>query len=113
MKRWFIMGTPAGGPGRVEYAGLVHSMATREPNFEPRRDTICLLHISQYGCTGRDDAEHQHCCGLPNMIANKLTVVGTGVDQDILNDVVAELIASDCTLVSNKQVMIPRKTYCQ
>ena len=39
-----VGGSPDGGPGRVETAGLVHNIATRDPNFEPLKDTICLLH---------------------------------------------------------------------
>lgn len=31
------------GPGRVMDAGLQQSIATREPNLEPRRETMCLL----------------------------------------------------------------------
>lgn len=34
---------PTGGPGRVFDTGLQQSMATREPNLEPRRETMCLL----------------------------------------------------------------------
>lgn len=34
---------PTGGPGRVAKAGLQQSIATREPYFEPRRETICFL----------------------------------------------------------------------
>ena len=96
MKRWFIMGTPAGGPGRVEYAGLVQSIATREPNFEPRRETMCLLQISQQGFACKNDRDHDVVEGLPNMVADQLTMVRTGVDEDVLNNVVAELVTSDC-----------------
>lgn len=34
---------PIAGPGRVAYAGLQQSIPTREPNFEPRKETMCLL----------------------------------------------------------------------
>lgn len=33
---------PTPGPGRVVTAWLVHSIPTREPNLEPRRDTMCF-----------------------------------------------------------------------
>ena len=38
-----LTGGPTAGPGRVVYAGLQQSMPTREPNFDPRRETMCLL----------------------------------------------------------------------
>lgn len=31
------------GPGRVAYAGLQQSKPTREPNFDPRKETMCFL----------------------------------------------------------------------
>lgn len=34
---------PVPGPGRVAWDGLQQSIATREPNLEPRRETICFL----------------------------------------------------------------------
>ena len=34
-------------------------------------------------------------CDIPNMIADKLTMMRTGVDEDVLDDVIAELVASD------------------
>lgn len=33
---------PTPGPGRVVTAWLVHSIPTREPNLDPRKDTMCF-----------------------------------------------------------------------
>ena len=35
--------TVTAGPGRVAYAGLQQSNPTRDPNFDPRKETICFL----------------------------------------------------------------------
>ena len=32
-----------GGPGRVDTAGLLQSIATRDPNLDPLSETMCLL----------------------------------------------------------------------
>lgn len=40
-----MVGRPTPGPGWVAYAGLQQSIPTRDPNLEPRRETMCLLVI--------------------------------------------------------------------
>ena len=38
-----LTGGAKAGPGRVADAGLQQSMPTREPNLDPRRETMCFL----------------------------------------------------------------------
>ena len=68
-----LIGGPTAGPGRVVYAGLQHSIPTREPNLDPRRETMCLLtgfskviqisegrSLTEYVRQQLHDAEHWH-----------------------------------------------------
>jgi len=48
------MAGPTPGPGLVATAGLVQSIPTREPNFDPRIETICfrMWHATISLCCG-------------------------------------------------------------
>lgn len=79
------------GPGRVTEAGLQQSMATREPNLEPRRETMCLLGDISQGKNQRigDD--------IPNMAGDLITLMVVAIHQDPLDEIVAILVTSDWT----------------
>ena len=70
-------------------AGLLQSMATREPNLDPRKETICLLpHVS-------DSSEKGLGHHSPHVVRHDLSVLRIGIDQNILDKIVSVLVASD------------------
>lgn len=72
---------PAPGPGRVACEGLQQSIATREPNLDPRRETICFLLVAF--CQDRYDliarGESQMGSSLPDVASDQLPLVGSPV----------------------------------
>lgn len=74
-------------------AGLQQSMATREPNFEPRSDTMCLLHNFSSSIAPRASYS-------PNVTGNNLAVMRVGIDENVLDEIVAILVAGNCDIVS-------------
>ncbi len=83
------------GPGRVIDAGLQHSMATRDPNLEPRRETMCLLNKILVTVQDYKDGS----CS-PNMAGDLLTLVVMSIHEDPLDQVIAILITRNCGCVS-------------
>lgn len=76
-------------PGCVAYAGLQHNMPTRDPNLEPRRDTMCLLvRVSNVLFFGREAA-------LPDVRGDSIPMTGVGVSQDKLYKIVPVLVTRD------------------
>lgn len=64
-------------------------MATREPNLEPRRETMCFLVDSILAFTPSGvDLE-----SVPNVTSHKLALMRRGIHQNPLNEIVAILIS--------------------
>jgi len=73
---------PVPGPGRVVWDGLQHSIATRDPNFDPRRETICLLLRGVSHCLSQAAIveKHTECDRLPVLVdeaRNSLVSIGS------------------------------------
>ena len=81
------------GPGRVAYAGLQQSRPTREPNLDPRRETMCLLYeyVRSMADSRRQGAGEARCS--PNVRSDNLAVLSISMREDVLNQVVAILVA--------------------
>lgn len=71
-------------------AGLQQSIATREPNLEPRRDTMCLLGAVSEFLKSKRSWRH-----IPDVDSNLLALMMVGVHEDPLNQVIAVLITRD------------------
>lgn len=67
------------------------------------------------GCNGRVAAEHSNTGAvlgsakryhvLPDVRTNEVAVLGAGVGEDVLDQVIAELITSNCSIVSRACIM--------
>lgn len=80
------------GPGRVAWDGLQQSIATRDPNFEPRSETMCfLLGI----LVSKHPAGRAKVVGVPDMAGDQFTLMNGPVHQDPLDKVVAILVPGD------------------
>lgn len=63
-------------------------MPTRDPNLEPRRETMCLLlNISNHCKTTNAD--------LPDVRSHNVTMVRVRMRKDVLNEIVSVLVACD------------------
>lgn len=82
--------TPAPGPGRVTWLGLQQSNATREPNLEPRRDTICLLSDLLAIIGGNVGYPH-----IPDVGCNDFALMGASIHKNPLDQVIPILITSN------------------
>lgn len=65
-------------------------MPTREPNLEPRRDTMCFLEASQ------TLIEKYHEDGSPNVGCHDFAMGVVGMGKDVLDQVIAILVAGNC-----------------
>jgi hypothetical protein len=92
---------PVPGPGRVAWDGLQQSIATREPNLEPRRETICFL----FRCEAVRivPKSETYTKNVPNMTGHNLTLVRCSIHQDPLNQIVAILISRNWRLLAQSQ----------
>lgn len=72
-------------------------MATRDPNLEPRRDTICFLfmHLLGYMVIRQPWKEV-----IPDMTSYQLTLMRSSIHRNPLNQIVSILIPGNCTKVS-------------